>query len=256
MLSRVQLFATWWTVACQVPLSWDFQSKYTRVGFHFLLQGIFPTQASNPSLLWFLQRQIDFFFSTTEPSGKPATTLEQEKLYKNVVSSEPRNTSHRRTLGQGGGHHIQKLGIMKEAISQERHLTQDTAREETTDSSAPLALQLSASISHWLNLSRDIIPCDTEQSKKKRVNGRHMGQLKEEKIPPSLIPSNHATPHQGFSCLSDFVCLTAWFRTHLEGRVPIWSQYDGFCVGDNRPPPRTRQLLYFIKRDAVEGDQT
>ena len=62
MLSRVQLFATWWTVACQVPLSWDFQSKYTRVGFHFLLQGIFPTQASNPSLLWFLQRQIDFFF--------------------------------------------------------------------------------------------------------------------------------------------------------------------------------------------------
>ena len=209
MLSRVQLFATWWTVACQVPLSWDFPSKYTGVGFHFLLQGIFPTQASNPSLLWFLQRQIDFFFSTTEPSGKPTTTLEQEKLYKNVVSSEPRNTSHRRTLGQGGGHHIQKLGILKEAISQERHLTQDRAREETTDSSPPLALQLSASISHWLNLSRDITPCDTEQSKEKRVNSSTWANSRKRKYPP---PLSHLTMQLASKPFLVYLILSVWLH--------------------------------------------
>ena len=29
---------------------WDFPGKKTRVGCHFLLQGIFPTQGSNPGL--------------------------------------------------------------------------------------------------------------------------------------------------------------------------------------------------------------
>ena len=49
-LSRVRLFATPWTVAHQAPLSRDFPSKKTRVGCHFLFQGIFPTQGSNPRL--------------------------------------------------------------------------------------------------------------------------------------------------------------------------------------------------------------
>ena len=31
--------------------SWNFQGKNTGVGYHFLLQGIFPTQGSNPCLL-------------------------------------------------------------------------------------------------------------------------------------------------------------------------------------------------------------
>ena len=30
---------------------WDSPGKNTGVGYHFLLQGIFPTQGSNPSLL-------------------------------------------------------------------------------------------------------------------------------------------------------------------------------------------------------------
>ena len=34
------------TVALTCP--WDFPGKYTEVGCHFLLQVIFPTQASNP----------------------------------------------------------------------------------------------------------------------------------------------------------------------------------------------------------------
>ena len=43
---------------------WDFQGKNTRVGCHFLLQGIFPTQGSNPGLL--LCRQILYQLSYRE----------------------------------------------------------------------------------------------------------------------------------------------------------------------------------------------
>ena len=50
-LSRVLLFATPWTVACTRLLHpWDFLGKTTGVGCHFLLQGIFLTQGSNPGL--------------------------------------------------------------------------------------------------------------------------------------------------------------------------------------------------------------
>ena len=50
-LSRVQLSATPWAVACQASLSVDFPGKNTRVGCHFLLQVVFLTQGSNPGLL-------------------------------------------------------------------------------------------------------------------------------------------------------------------------------------------------------------
>ena len=39
-----------WTVACQAPLPWDSPDKNTGMGCHVLLQGIFPTQGSNPGL--------------------------------------------------------------------------------------------------------------------------------------------------------------------------------------------------------------
>ena len=49
-LSRVTV--TPWTVAHQAPPSMKFfPGKSTGVGYHFLLQGIFPTQGSNPGLL-------------------------------------------------------------------------------------------------------------------------------------------------------------------------------------------------------------
>ena len=48
--SVVSNSATLWTVAHQDPL-WDFPSKNTGPGSHFLLQGIFPMQGSNPHLL-------------------------------------------------------------------------------------------------------------------------------------------------------------------------------------------------------------
>ena len=52
VLSCVHLFVTPWTVAHQSPLSMGFfSSKNIRVGCHFLLQGIFPTQILNLGLL-------------------------------------------------------------------------------------------------------------------------------------------------------------------------------------------------------------
>ena len=48
--SRVQLFATPWTVAFQALLSIGLSRQYTGVDCHFLLQGIFPTQGLNPGL--------------------------------------------------------------------------------------------------------------------------------------------------------------------------------------------------------------
>ena len=48
---------------------WDFSGKNTGVGCCFLLQGIFPTQGSNPGLLCCRQMQADTL--TSESPGKP-----------------------------------------------------------------------------------------------------------------------------------------------------------------------------------------
>ena len=53
-------FGTVWSEAHQAYLSLGFFSgKSTGVGCHFLLQGIFPTQGLNPSLLRLLHWQAD-----------------------------------------------------------------------------------------------------------------------------------------------------------------------------------------------------
>ena len=50
--SHVRLFTTPWTVAHQAPLiHGDTPDRNTGVGCHFLLQEIFLTQGSNPSLM-------------------------------------------------------------------------------------------------------------------------------------------------------------------------------------------------------------
>ena len=43
----------------QLLCPWDFSGKNTGMGCHFLLQGIFLTQGSNPSFLHLLQWQVD-----------------------------------------------------------------------------------------------------------------------------------------------------------------------------------------------------
>ena len=51
LLSRVRLFATLWTVACQDPPSMEFSRQEYWSGLPFLLQGIFLTQGLNLGLL-------------------------------------------------------------------------------------------------------------------------------------------------------------------------------------------------------------
>ena len=66
--SHIRLFVTQWIAAHQTPLSLGFPRKESWSGYcYFLLQGIFPTQVSNPRSL---RQQVDFFFFTTEPPGK------------------------------------------------------------------------------------------------------------------------------------------------------------------------------------------
>ena len=52
--SCVQFFVTPWAVADQAPLPWNSPGKNTAVGYHFLLQRIFPAQGSNPRFLHLL----------------------------------------------------------------------------------------------------------------------------------------------------------------------------------------------------------
>ena len=66
-ISRVQFFVTPWTAAARLLCPWGFPSKNTGVGCHFLLQGIFLTQGSNPHRLHLLRcRQILYHWTTGE----------------------------------------------------------------------------------------------------------------------------------------------------------------------------------------------
>ena len=58
---------------------WDFSSKNTRVGCHFVLQGIFPTQASNSHFLCLLQECR--FFTTGAPWEKGTSRSLAELRY-------------------------------------------------------------------------------------------------------------------------------------------------------------------------------
>ena len=64
VLTRIWLFATPGTVAARLLCPWDFPSKNTGVGCHFLLQGVFMTQGSSPCLQYC--RQILYCWATRE----------------------------------------------------------------------------------------------------------------------------------------------------------------------------------------------
>ena len=89
VLSRVQLFATLWTVALRLLLCpWDSPNKNTGVGCHVLLQGIFLIKGSNPSLLRLLHcRQILYLLSRfRSPWGVGRTW---EKDFSNLSCDSP-----------------------------------------------------------------------------------------------------------------------------------------------------------------------
>ena len=59
--SRVQIFATLWTVAHEAPLSKGFSRQEYWSGLPFLLQGIFLTQGLNPHLFTSLASAGELF---------------------------------------------------------------------------------------------------------------------------------------------------------------------------------------------------
>ena len=65
-LSRVQLFATPWTVACQAPLSMGFPRQEYWSGLPFLSPGDLPNPGIKP-----VSPALASGFFTTEPPGKP-----------------------------------------------------------------------------------------------------------------------------------------------------------------------------------------
>ena len=69
MLSCALLSLTPWTVACQALCLSSFPGKNTEVGYHFLLQGIIPTQGLNLYLLCLLHWQVDSL-PLVPPGGK------------------------------------------------------------------------------------------------------------------------------------------------------------------------------------------
>ena len=87
-LCSVWLFGTPQTVTAPAPrllCPWDSPGKDTGVGYHFVLQRIFPTQGSNPYLLSFLQWQADP--SLLESPGKHNSTV--------ISTSTESRVSHR-----------------------------------------------------------------------------------------------------------------------------------------------------------------
>ena len=69
---------------------WDFPGKGTGVGCHFLLQGIFPTQESNPGLLHC--RQILYRLSY---KGRPPQRIEKSNLSWQYGTETPQFWSER-----------------------------------------------------------------------------------------------------------------------------------------------------------------
>ena len=67
--SCVQLFATLRTVDCQAPLSKGFSRQEQWNRLHFLLQGIFLTQGSNPPLFMSSALAGGFFTTSTTWTG-------------------------------------------------------------------------------------------------------------------------------------------------------------------------------------------
>ena len=89
--SHVWLFATLWTVAPRLLCPWDSPGRKTGIGWHFLLQGIFLTQGSNPHLLYLLHWQVRLF--TTSATSVHAKSLQSRPTLCDPTDSSPTGSS-------------------------------------------------------------------------------------------------------------------------------------------------------------------
>ena len=87
--SRVQPFATPWTVQpARLLCPLDSPDKNTGGGCHFLIQGIFPTQGSNPHLLCLLHWQATLFchqWHLGKPNQLPHQPLNHRSLFRSQM---------------------------------------------------------------------------------------------------------------------------------------------------------------------------
>ena len=82
---------------------WDSPGKNTGVGCHALLQGIFPTQGSNPRLLCFLHWQVGSLplSHLGSLSAVPAAAAAAESLQSCLTFAALRTVAHQAPLSMG-----------------------------------------------------------------------------------------------------------------------------------------------------------
>ena len=98
-LSRVRLFAI--PVECspaRLLCPWDSPGKNTGVGCHALLQGVFPTQGSNPSALCLLYQHVaslplEYLGSTGYYTENFVTTYNGKESEKEDISVNPNEST-------------------------------------------------------------------------------------------------------------------------------------------------------------------
>ena len=90
-LGRVQLVCHPLTVAHQAPLSTGFPGKNTGVGGHFLLQGIVPTQGSNPRLLHWQVESLHCAARGSPPEGPLCKNSRDQHLAQCAPLPTPRS---------------------------------------------------------------------------------------------------------------------------------------------------------------------
>ena len=79
LLSRVRLLRPHGLWPARLLCPWDSPGKNTGVGCHFLLQGIFLTQESNPGLLHCRQMLYCLSHQGSPNTGKPAYSMKWQK---------------------------------------------------------------------------------------------------------------------------------------------------------------------------------
>ena len=83
--SHIQLCVILWTMTCLAPLSMGFFRQDTGLCCHAFLQGIFPTQGSNPRLLTLLHWQMGSL--PLAPPGKPICRVHHVKCWAGWITS-------------------------------------------------------------------------------------------------------------------------------------------------------------------------
>ena len=130
-LSPVRLCATPWTGARQAPLSMGFFRQEYWNGLPFPLQGLFPTQRSNPQLLCLLHWQVDSL--PLSPPESPQRGGLVSKNEKQATDKHNKDESQSFTLGKQS--QAQKTSYYKVSFTRNFREDKSNLQWEKTDQS-------------------------------------------------------------------------------------------------------------------------